>query len=553
MAHPPPSSPSLRGDADSPQRQLDQEMSDQPYFNLSNNYQNPTTAGSSQNNTQISLGDEIPNTPKGPSAFEESQMNIPSSPIRRGQPEIINLSSQQTGRGGQPRQPGFQSSTPSIREVFDYSANTDRPLLFQKRKSNNDQLGLSKKPTLEKSPRSAREYLLEARTLIYRAAAGSEGETQNQISNLLEHFTSLLERGVVANAANVLAQQIGTLESVVRRMDHQATRQTQQSKTTAPPAQAQKETTQHQATKPFLQSQLFNPSEKTMDIRSKKSQTKPLAAKIAKITKIKEHRVILTKSNIRDFNDIDPYTVVKQINDAFTAKGYQGPVISHIQRTQTNNLALISTPSWPASKILESQDIWRHILPYENAHIDHFQYKVIVNGVSTKVYNTPDPQEGLEAIKAQLKVFQPNLNITHTPQWLTPTESRRIKLKGSIILTFGTMAEQKQACRGRFIIGGESLTGVEYIQTAKTTQCQRCCGFGHLESFCRHDPRCKLCGENHHTRAHNCNVCKTTGSACTHMIAKCVNCKETHTADSKTCPFFVSIKNSQQNAMETEL
>lgn len=250
---------------------------------------------------------------------------------------------------------------------------------------------------------------------------------------------------------------------------------------------------------------------------------------------------------------MQPYEVCRQINDAFAANGYAGPVISHIQITQRQNIALITTADFPAKKVLEKEALWKHVLPYEKAEIDQLQFKVIVNGVSTKYYNTEIPMIGLSKIKAELEQFHKDLTMSKEPQWLTPTAKRLLKQKASIILTFRTQAQQKQACRAGFILGGERLSGVEYIDTPKTTQCQRCCGFGHLESFCRNDAACKLCGERHHTKAHHCTICSTTGKTCSHVAPKCSNCRGNHMADSKTCETLAVLKQSIASALEPRI
>ena len=151
----------------------------------------------------------------------------------------------------------------------------------------------------------------------------------------------------------------------------------------------------------------------------------------------------------------------------------------------------------------------------------------------------------MQLVKDEIKTFNKGYTPIGTPYWLTSVEKRRSNTQkgGSIAVAFATEAEANRAISNRLYIAGISVRVEKLYSTPPTTQCSKCQGYGHLDSYCRRQAKCRLCGESHHTVQHSCSICKTKGSKCPHLEPKCCNCQASHTANNKTCEVLLAIKN----------
>ena len=103
--------------------------------------------------------------------------------------------------------------------------------------------------------------------------------------------------------------------------------------------------------------------------------------------------------------------------------------------------------------------------------------------------------------------------------WLTTANKRENQLAGLVAVAFATEEEATRAIRHRLYIAGISVQVEKLYTTAPTTQCYKCQGFGHLDTYCRQNTRC------------------------IYLEPKCANCKEAHTAENKACEVLLAIKN----------
>ena len=187
-----------------------------------------------------------------------------------------------------------------------------------------------------------------------------------------------------------------------------------------------------------------------------------------------------------------------------------------------------------ADELLKHQAIWKDLLPATQIKKDEKWFKVIAHGIPTATFNIP---EGMQLIQEELKTFNKWLNPCTSPQWLTPEATRKLKRHASIILGLSTEQEARKAIRNRLQIGGQSIRVEAFNSTKPSEQCLRCQQFGHTQSRCSKEARCKYCAGLHAIRDHKCRICKegSKGIPCAHTIIKCTNCKKEHQADSKIC------------------
>ena len=145
----------------------------------------------------------------------------------------------------------------------------------------------------------------------------------------------------------------------------------------------------------------------------------------------------------------------------------------------------------------------------------------------------------------KVRTFNKGLTSIETLYWLLSPENRAIYRGESVVVAIATAEEASRAIRHRLYIAGISVRVKKLYSTALTTQCSKCQGFGHLENYCKREPICRLCGEQHAIQQHACRACSTKGSRCLHLVSKCANCKGAHTADNKACKVLIAIRTTK--------
>ena len=110
-------------------------------------------------------------------------------------------------------------------------------------------------------------------------------------------------------------------------------------------------------------------------------------------------------------------------------------------------------------------------------------------------------------------------------------------------MAFPTEIQANRAIKNRLLIAGISAKVVKYYTISSTIQYTKYTGYGYLDSICKRESKCLLCGEGHVTENHFCSICKKKGKKCPHVITKCSNCLSTaHSASSKLCEVYLVIK-----------
>ena len=267
-----------------------------------------------------------------------------------------------------------------------------------------------------------------------------------------------------------------------------------------------------------------------------KNETKP------KLTRA-NNRLILVRdpTTSLEFSSLE---VRNKINKAFNNKGVPTPVVTSVTKTLNKlNVVITTTSPFTADYLLDKQAIWEPILGFSfvKAQKDIPWHKVVLHGVSTQDFSD------ISLLFDEIRTFNKDLNPIGNPYWLTPENKRATQLSGSIVVSFTTEQEALRAIKNRLYIGGISVRAEKYYEIAPTLQCNKCQGFGHLESHCKRGVKCGLCASNHHTSQHPCNICHIKGQKCIHLTPKCANCSENHPSNHKGCETLVAIKNKAIN------
>lgn len=389
-------------------------------------------------------------------------------------------------------------------------------------------------------PTTAREAILLARDLVVKAYSLTQSrEEQAKLLDLLEVFREYTERGRIQAASSILATQVANLEVASQKIETKAralAKSTPELIRPSQPSQPSRPTFASIASKATPPTpHLTSPQEWTQVGKPKPTKhtnkpTRPLAS----------NRLILVKSPTGNSPTFSPLAIRNAFNKAFLDKGVKGPVVASVTRSLSQkNLVVTTTSSFTADFLLEKQAIWQHIVAFQVAQKDEPWHKVALHGVPTADFNTP---AGMALVKEEISTFNKGLNPIGTPYWLTSAEKRLGQRAGSVAVAFATREEANRAIRNRLYIAGISVRVEQLYSTAPTTQCSKCQGFGHLDTHCKKTPTCKLCGEKHATIQHACSTCSTKGTRCQHLVPKCTNCKESHTADYKGCEVLLAIK-----------
>lgn len=374
--------------------------------------------------------------------------------------------------------------------------------------------------------------ILEARDLIIKSYTITKSrEEQSRILDLLEIFREYTEKGKLQSASTIIASQVANLETATRQIETKA-KALAKAPTPTPtlsgaPSFASIATAGAKAT--------TSPQEWTVVGSKKKDSPSPKPNKPAST-----RRLILVLSPIGSSTSFSPLAVRNAFNKAFSDKGVIGPVVASVAKTLGQNIVVTTTSAFSANFLLEKQAIWEHVIAFKAIQKDEPWHKVILHGIPTADFNNP---EGMALVVEEIKTFNKGLTPIGTPYWLTSADRRQNQRAGSVVVAFATEDEAKKAIRHRLYIAGISVRVEKLQSTAPTTQCQKCQGFGHLDSYCKRGSICKLCGDKHATQQHHCNTCYAKGTRCPHLAPKCANCQEAHTADTRSCEVLLAIKN----------
>ncbi|EDN96572.1 hypothetical protein SS1G_01498 [Sclerotinia sclerotiorum 1980 UF-70] len=159
----------------------------------------------------------------------------------------------------------------------------------------------------------------------------------------------------------------------------------------------------------------------------------------------------------------------------------------------------LETFPFNAQFLMEKKEIWDKILDAERIQIDKPWHKVIIHKIPIQEFSG---LKGMDLIKEEVNTFNPGLSIMGTPYWLTNASKRAKQQDGAIVIAFATQKEADIAIQKRLYIAGISVRVERFYPSTPSSQCNRCQGFGHNESYCKKPPACGLCSNNHATVGH---------------------------------------------------
>ncbi|KAM3073735.1 hypothetical protein ACMFMG_012184 [Clarireedia jacksonii] len=409
---------------------------------------------------------------------------------------------------------------------------------------------INKNPRTSTEPASdpASAKILQARDLLIEALSLVKSrEKQTDILDLIEIFREYTESNQIKKASQLLAGQINNLEYATRRIETKANASVNTAK--AAQTKAKSLNVEKLSANPtvLLNARLnagLNANTKptfasVAAANTADSWTTVEAKKPIKKAKKATNRLIL----IRDqYAPISPLQLRNSLNKAFELKGIKGPVVSAISTTTNKkNLVITTTAPYTADFLIEKLAIWEKTISFRTIQKDEPWFKVVLHGIPTNDFNTPD---GMELVLNELKTFNKSLGLKPVglPYWLSSADNRATKRAGSVVVSFTTSEEVDKCIHNRVYIAGTSCRAERLLTVARSTQCIKCLGFGHVTQYCKKVAKCSLCSESHNTSQHCCSVCNKRGKSCSHLALKCANCGLAHSADSKDCEVYKATK-----------
>lgn len=438
----------------------------------------------------------------------------------------IILSSDNIQVNPHPNQPTTPVAGLNKRPMFDSPEREPRRTIFQKR---------AQRPTYSTSQDNLDNSL---HYLIAATAVEEDMARKRKLLDFIAIFREFTEEGRVNYSSSILHANIQALESVARKIQ---TSQKGVVQTNSTPILNQGP---KQLPKSYAQTAAANLPD-WQQVQPKKARAKPAAPPQAR----KSRRLVITRPP--NATELTPRHARDVINRALQNKlGLKGPFVAMVSKSFSGKTSVATTTEdYDANFLLQHAHIWREAFPFLQATKDEHWTKVAVHGIPIQEFNS---EEGLETLQEDIRIFNKDLNPIGTPFWLTTEENRKTNRTGTIAVAFATEAEAKKALSSRLYVAGISCKTEKLLSVPPYQQCQSCMGFGHAESRCKRQIRCKFCAGLHTSADHTCPAqgCNSRGQQCKHLQPTCANCEGDHIADSCLCPSYRSTRKNNTSTQE---
>jgi len=282
---------------------------------------------------------------------------------------------------------------------------------------------------------------------------------------------------------------------------------------------------------------------KSSDVKKPSSQKRTTPHKPRPAPTVSKRLVLTpaTKSTLPD-----ALTLRNNLNNAFLASKLSlKPVVASVHLTKSQNIVLTCTEDFSTSFLEQNASVIAAIIPFTSIAPDLKWFQVVVHHVPTNLFSSTNPKDGMSALRKDVEDHN-GISLAGIPFWLSSPSARASKPYGSAVLSFSKVETANRVLNKPFYVAGTKVPTAKYLSTPPTYQCNNCNGYGHQEKFCKRPTVCSLCSGNHHTSAHTCATCPTTGKACPHTSYKCINCSGPHAASSPNCERFKAVKQKAQ-------
>ena len=274
----------------------------------------------------------------------------------------------------------------------------------------------------------------------------------------------------------------------------------------------------------------------------------PTAAATTPIT-IQQRRFFITRNTSTPLSIVQHKAIKDTINQCLrdVSPTDQSLTIVAVRDTLRHNVELLSREDCTAERILQHEKTILAALkklPDCNTLtiIPNSPWaKVAVHGVDLSFF--PDNKLGMEKLQLEIENNNPNIKLKTLPRYLTSPTQRHGKTHSSIVIAVdNTQTAQRIVNKGLYLLTS-LLKATQYRPARPIDNCGKCQQFGHHQDVCKSPTKCRLCGQQHDTKDHQCESgdpgCKK-GKRCQHTTLKCANCGHPHAANDKQCPYRIT-------------
>jgi uncharacterized protein YegP (UPF0339 family) len=289
----------------------------------------------------------------------------------------------------------------------------------------------------------ARQSLIEAVQLLKQ----TPGE-QTRVLDLLEVFRDFTERKEVSNTGNILATQTTALEKVIRQFEKSTEFSWNKSPILGVQMQPSRPTFSQVIQKDL--SKDYKPLESGPTATP--NSWKFVGSQKKQNPEIKHIRLVLRLS------DTSPGTKPRELWDSINtiAKelGYVGIFALSTSKSTKGNLILQLLNKTTRDFFQNHSNALRERIGFTTILEDSSCFKVVVHGVNTQDFNS---DESLSLIREEIELFNPGIELTTNPIWLTSYAKKQEQQGASILVTVQTEEEAKTAIQNRLFVGGVSV------------------------------------------------------------------------------------------------
>jgi hypothetical protein len=308
----------------------------------------------------------------------------------------------------------FSSSDPLAPLPLSPTQGGSRPSQIRKRGPSSPLIDNRHSRNTPQNPnQAAKRAILEARDLLVEAYTLTTSKVeQAKLLDLLEVFREYTENGKLQKASNIISSQIANLETTTRQIESKARALSKvPTPTQTQPIEPKRPTYATIATlgpKVASTTNTTTTAQEWTIVGSKK----PTIGQKPKPRPKTSNRLILIQSTSSSNTTFSPLQLRNTFNKAFLDKGIKGPIVATISRSLGKNIVVTTTPGFSADFLLEKQAIWEHIVPFKQAQKDEPWHKVILHGIPTIDFNTP---EGMSLVVDEIQTFNKGLKPIRTP------------------------------------------------------------------------------------------------------------------------------------------
>ena len=325
----------------------------------------------------------------------------------------------------------------------------------------------AKRATSPQDSSTAQEKIQQARQLLIEAASllGSNNKEQTRVLDLLEIFRDYVEKKAIPTAAKIIATQVANLEATSKKMAIQSQKATFAQALRQPSQQANDNGTTPKGGWTVVGKRNSNPSQ----VLGPRDPNQVLGPRDPR-SKVELPIQLVLAPTVRDTSEdpnFAPIVLRDKINEAYKTQGNTALTALSIRKSVKGNIILTLTTPTARLRVLGDLSRLASIVPFASILEDNTWHKVVIHGVSTEEFNTPN---GLARVCEEIKTFNKGLQVVGTPIWLTNAEKRASQEGASILVAFATEDEATQAIRNRLYIGGVSVRAEKARDKPRHTQ-----------------------------------------------------------------------------------